>query len=336
MAKTRGREFGWKQVRVGVVLIIGILLLGYAIVRVADVMNLFADRYPLFTVVESASGLQEGSPVHLAGQRVGQITKIRFLPPARRAGEKNLVLTLSIDKDVQAQIRTSSRARILSQGLLGDRYVNIDPGSPPARVLEPGDTVVSVGGATIDDLVTAGATALDSLQMLMSDLRGITRPLAAGEGTLGRLITDEELYFEVVATASDLRATIAQINREDGTLGRLIRDPALYEDLERVVGDIDALTLRISAGEGTLGRLVMTDTLYTELLSAVVGTDSIAESLARITETMVEGRGAFQRLFTDPAMYDQVLKLVVDLQTLVKAIRENPKPFVPPINVEVF
>lgn len=336
MATPRGKAMDWRQVRVGAVIIVALLLLLYAIFQVGKVMNVFADRYTLYTLVESASGLQEGSPVHLAGQRVGQIDEIRFLPPTQRPGGANLLMALSVDEKVAQQIRRDSRATILSLGLLGDRYVNIEPGTPRTSVLMPGDTLASAGSAGIDELLAQGGTALDSVMLLVNDLRVVTAGIAQGRGTLGQLVQDQQLYDQMVGATVELQRMLGGINRSEGTLNRLIHDPVLYQRLNSAVLGLDSLTRGVAAGRGSIGRLLASDTLYDRLLVSVEGADAAAVNIRRLTEMMAEGDGTFSRIFNDPALYDQLLKVVVDLQTLVNQIRENPKPFVPDVTVRVF
>ena len=332
-ARTGGQ---WRQARVGALLIVGLLVLAYGIFQVGSIMNIFADRFDIYTVAPSAGGLTEGSPVHLAGQRVGQVDEIVFLPPGRRIGQNNLVLKLSVAEEVKPQLRRNSIAFIRSVGLLGDKIVDIQPGTMSAPVLQEGDTLPSNSSGDLDQIIATGAAALDSLLALSGDLRRVTTSLSNGEGTMGRLLTDRALYDQMVGTTGELRGILVQVNRSDGTLSRLIHDPALYHQFSSAVARVDTLTLSIVSGRGSLGRLLRSDTLYTDAAAIMASADSAVMNLNQLTRTMVEGRGTLHRLFTDPALYDQFLKSVIDLQTLIAAIRENPKLVAPTINVDVF
>ncbi|HEX7049423.1 MAG TPA: MlaD family protein [Longimicrobiales bacterium] len=337
MARTasRRRQLEWSELRVGLFLIIGLALLGYAVYRVGDLFDVFADRYPLVMLVPAAAGLLEGAPVTLAGQRVGQVDAIDFLPVG--AAEPNhLSIRLSISQEVQAQIRADSRARIRTQGLLGDRYVDISPGTPGAPVLSPGDTIPAIPPVDYEDLLASAAETLEEARQLVTELRAVTDGLLAGRGTLGRLLTDEALYDRMVGATGELRTLLAGINGADGTLGRLIRDPALYERIHGAVARIDSLGALILHGDGTLGRLVRDDDLYRQLTGVVGHADSTITSLGASLGALTDGEGTLQRFLTDPALYDEFLKAVIDLQTLINDIRANPKKYRPEVNVDVF
>src|SRR5919108_3141738 len=107
-ARLRQRTFEWKQARVATLMTLAALLLAYGIYRVGRVFDVWASRYELSVLVPSALGLREGAPVTLAGQRIGQVRNIDFIPVERKVGENNLRLRLAISQDVREQIRMDS------------------------------------------------------------------------------------------------------------------------------------------------------------------------------------------------------------------------------------
>ena len=333
-----GRKGGieWREARVGLILIVGLLVLAYGVFRVGEVLDVFADRYTLYTLAPSANGLTAGSPVHLAGQRVGQIEDIRFLAPGRQLTGNNLVIELSVSDEVKPQIRGNSIAFIRSVGLLGDKIIDIQPGTLAAAEMQPQDTLESDVSGDLDYIIATGAQALDSLLLLSADLRGLTLGLTRGEGTMGKLLVDEQLYGQMVGATNELRGMLSTINRSDGTMNRLIHDPELYQRFTSALASVDSLTAGIAGGRGSLGKFLTSDSLYVSAAAILANADSAVVSLNALTRTMVEGEGSMQKLFTDPALYDQFLKTIVDLQTLVAAIRADPKLIAPTINVDVF
>ncbi len=318
----------------GVFLIVALALLAYAVYRVGDLFDVFADRYTIVTLVTRADGLLEGAPVTLAGQRVGQVTSIEFLPLDSR--KEKLSIELSINRDISEHVRADSYARIRTQGLLGDRFVDITPGTPGAPIVQPGDTIPGIDPVDMEELLATANTALIQIQGLVTDLRGITGTLLAGEGTLGRLLVEDALYARMVGATSQLELLLAEVRANDGTLGRMIRDPALYEALLGAVARIDSLTGLALAGEGTLGRLLRDDSVYVGLLGVIGRADTTLAGLGNSLGALTDGEGTLHRLLGDPTLYDQLLKAVIDLQILINDIRLNPKRFRPEINVDIF
>jgi phospholipid/cholesterol/gamma-HCH transport system substrate-binding protein len=337
MATPVGRStLGGRQVRVIILAIVGLLLLAYSGYRVGKIFDVFASRYELVTLVTSGLGLREGAPVTLAGQRIGQVKEIAFIPIERKTDDHNLAIILAINEDVRDQIRADSRALLRTQGLLGDKFVDIAPGSAAAAILQPGDTMASEQSIDVDQFLAEASVTLDAANGIVADLRAVTSAVATGEGTLGRFVMDESLYSQMLSATSRLEGTLSMLNDADGTFGRLLRDPALYNRLNSAVARVDSLGAAVLDGRGSLGRLVSSDSLYDSLLGAARGAESTMTGLTDFVTDINASDGSLRRLMADPALYDQFLKAVVDLQSLITAIRENPDRFKPNIRVDIF
>lgn len=336
MPETIRRSTIPRQVRVAALVLVGTLMLVYAIFQVGKLFDVFASRYELRALVPSALGLREGAPVTLAGQRIGQVSSIDFIPVDRRSGGANLEITLAVNENVREQIRRDSRAFFRTQGLLGDKYVDIAPGTAGAAILQPGDTLPVGETVDIEQFMERAAGAIDEAQVIVTDLREVTRGLATGDGTIGQLLTDEALYARMVTATAQLESTLAQLNRADGTFGRMLRDPTLYVNLNRAVLRVDSLGAMIVQGDGSLGRLLRDDSLYNSLASMATNADSAVVALNGMVQRMSTGEGSLERLMTDPQLYDEFLRAVVELQTLIIAIRQNPEAYKPNIRVDVF
>jgi phospholipid/cholesterol/gamma-HCH transport system substrate-binding protein len=332
----RRRKLEWRHARVGGLLIVGLLLLMFAVYQVGKIFDVFASRYELRALVPSALGVREGAPVTLAGQRIGQVERIEFIPIDRKRGEDNLALTLAINEDVRDQIRRDSRAFFRTQGLLGDKYVDIEPGSAGAAILQPGDTLPVGESVDMEQFMTMAAQAIDQAQLIVTDLRDVTQGLTTGRGTIGQLLTDEVLYARMVTATSELENTLAQLNNADGTFGRLLNDPTLYNRLSGAAARVDSLGALIVEGDGTFARLLRDDSIYNALTSMATNADSAVLAFSGVVQRMSAGEGSLQKLMTDPQLYDEFLKAVIDLQALVNGIRENPEAFKPEVRVKIF
>ena len=104
-----------------------------------------------------------------------------------------------------------------------------------------------VGGRRCGDVTNQASEGIAELTGLIKDVRG-------GRGTVGKLMTDQQLYDELhrfVATAGDVTRTIREGR---GTAGRLINDPKIANSLEASLRNLEEMTRRINAGEGSLGH----------------------------------------------------------------------------------
>ena len=317
----------WEQVRVGVFLIIALALGATAIVLIGRTGNVFGERYQLVTLVRSAAGLVPGAEVQLAGQAVGQVDRVALiLPENRPEGGQAVALWLEVNVAVQAQIREDSRAQVRTQGLLGDRLIDIRPGSAEARILQDGDTLQAASSVDFDALIAEGSEAVGDLVEITSNLAELTRGVLEGEGTIGQLVTDAALYDRMVSLAGSMDTLLSAAADSDGPVMRMLEDDSLYLSIRSTLTSLDSLAAGVARGEGSLGRMLTTDTLYSALLGSVARTDSLLASLE-------SGDGAMGRLFTDPALYEELLKTVVDFGALLEAVREDPDRYVPEVSV---
>lgn len=323
----RSTPLTWEQVRVGGLILAALVLLALGIFLVGEVGGVFGDRYRLVTVVPSAAGLPPGASVQLAGQNVGQVQEVRWIEPSRRPeGGEPVALLLAVNREVQQQIRADSRARLRTQGLLGDKVVDIAPGSAGARVLRDGDTLDAVPPLDYQQVLEQASGAVRDLGLLAGRLEELARRLLEGEGTLGRLVTDESLYRELASLSRSLSGTLRRAESGEGTLGRLLTDDALYRNLVSVTASLDTLTTRVGAGEGTLGRMVASDSLYREL-------SGLAARSNRILGRLEEGRGTAGKVLTDDRLYEELLKTLVDLNAVLADLKEEPRRYIPPVEV---
>lgn len=332
-SRLRGSGLVWSQVRVGVLILLGLAIAAYGVFRVGDLLNIFTGRYELVALFPTAAGLVEGSAVTVAGLRVGQVEEVALIPLQRQFAGNHVSVRISVSQDVREQIRADSRAQLRTQGLLGDRYIDVEPGSPGAPVLQPGDTIPSVPPLQVEDLLATASVVLDEAGIVMSSMRRITTSIERGEGTLGRLLTDDALYIQLSSAAAQLEQSLRAVMEADGTLGRLIWDPTLYEHLLAAVARMDTIGGKVLHGEGTFGRLLSDDSLYRSLLGVVSRADTAVAGLTGMLGRVGAADGTLGRLLTDPALYDQLLKAVVDLQILLNDIRANPKRYRPEIRI---
>jgi phospholipid/cholesterol/gamma-HCH transport system substrate-binding protein len=309
----------WDQLKVGLVILISLGVLTVAIVRLGDAAHLFTTRYTLVAILPNASGLRVGGGVQVAGQLSGTIKAIDFLPVDNDT-TRNLRLTMEIDDAVQPHVRADSRARLRTLGLLGDKVVDITPGTSRYNALREGDTLQLAQSLDYDAVLQQASGAVGDLVQLTSDLKTITGGVVRGEGTLGQIVTDRSLYDELTGTLQRTNALLGRVQNPNGTVGRLLDDPQLYTNLTRLIGSVDSLVVALNSPNGTTGRLLRDTTIYNSLASAAAGGDSLVRQLR-------QGNGLANKLLTDQQLYDQLVKAVTDLNAILADVRRDPRRY---------
>jgi phospholipid/cholesterol/gamma-HCH transport system substrate-binding protein len=305
------------------VILVALVVMGVAILKLGQSAHLFSKRYTLVSFVPNTAGLRVGGQVTVAGQLAGAVKTIEFLPVDADT-TKNLRVIIEVDKEVQPQVRRDSQAKLKTLGLLGDKVFDISPGTPKYAELQDGDTL-SLGEALDYEAVLQQASgALDQVVNLTGSLQKVANGVVKGEGTVGQLLTNRQLFDNLNSTLATTNTLMARLQNPRGTLGQLLNDPTLYNNLNRVLGSADTLVAQlgggISSGNGTVAKLLNDDQLYLRLVSTVSGMDTLVNAMSR-------GNGTVKKLFTDQELYDQLLKSVTSLNQVLTDVQRDPRRY---------
>jgi len=309
----------WEQLKVGGMILLALAILTVAVVKLGEAANLFSKRYKLVVLLPSANGLRVGGTVTVAGQLAGTVASIDFLAPDADT-TRNLKVIVEVDQALQQQVREDSRARLRTLGLLGDKIVDISPGTPRYAVLPPNDTLQVEPALDYEAVLIQASGAVNDMVQLTRDLKGITGGMARGEGTVGQLLTNRSLYDELNGTLARTNALVTRLQAPNGSFAKLLDDPTLYQNLSGMIGSVDSLVRQMRSENGTLGKLLTDDTLYTHLVGITAGADSLVKQVTR-------GNGFAAKLVNDQQLYEQLTKTITDLNAILADVRQNPRKY---------
>lgn len=311
----------------GLFVIVALVMLLVGVFLVGDTGSVFGERYHLVTLMNSAAGLARGAAVQVAGQPVGQVDHVQLIPPEKRpASGEAVAVWLAVDREIQTQVREDSKARIRTQGLLGDKLIDIDPGSPGARVLRDGDTIAAAPELNYQEALDEASAAVRQLTILTKNLADLTDRFLAGEGTAGQLIVNDELYRHLVDLSGSMNDVMSKLSSRESSLGKMLESGELYDRLLSMTSAMDTLATEVTTGQSTLGKLFRSDSLYRSLASVAARADSVFGAIQA-------GEGAMGQLVTDDALYEELLRMLVDLNSILTDLRTSPQKYIPPIKV---
>ncbi|MPZ19678.1 MAG: MCE family protein [Luteitalea sp.] len=292
----RTRSLAWSELKIGFLALAAIVLAVFLVFLVGGQGGLFAREYHLKSRYTNVMGLKEGGLVRLGGVEVGQIERIEF------AGAE-IEVTMTLQQAMQDKVTTGSRAAIGSLSLLGEGVVDITASTSGEPLSEWSYIPTARQAPPLGD-VAAGAS--EGLEELTTILRGVRQ----GEGTMGKLFTDEAVYRELSGLLETADRVVASVNRGRGTLGQLVNDPAAYKALRASLEDLQAATRRINAGQGSLGRLLHDDAFARSLTATTKNLDEVTARISR-------GEGTAGKLVTDDALYKRLAAVSQGLERLV-------------------
>jgi phospholipid/cholesterol/gamma-HCH transport system substrate-binding protein len=191
--------------RLGAFIVGGLLILAAGVFLIGSKEFLFSSTYTLRADFKNVGGLDNGAQVRVGGIPEGTVKHI-VLP--KRSDEKVTVL-MNLQHSTQNVLKKDSVASIKSEGLLGDKYVEISFGSDGGEQLKSGDTIPSAPPIDISDLIQKTDKILDTTQGTLQNMEGATDNLKSisakinrGQGTVGALINDKTIYREASAGAA--------------------------------------------------------------------------------------------------------------------------------------
>jgi phospholipid/cholesterol/gamma-HCH transport system substrate-binding protein len=298
----RTRSLAWSELKIGVLTIIAIVIAAVLIFTLSGTRGFAWQRHTLKARFANVAGLANGSPVRVAGVEVGSVKEVVF------AGEQVDVI-FDVRDDLRSRITDKSTATLGSVSLLGESAVDITPATSGTPI--PNDGYVSTGkaAASFGDVATQAGQGIEQLTGLISDVR-------QGKGTVGKLMTDDQVYVELhqfVATAGTLTRELQQGR---GTIGKLLKDPKAAQSLEASMKNVEELTSHINAGEGSIGVLLKDDAFARSLNGAT-------SSLKDLIERMNRGDGTVGKLVTDPALFNQLKSVSDRFDALVARLNEG-------------
>src|SRR5689334_15336315 len=222
------------QVRVGLFVLIAIAVLIFLVLNASGDINPFSKKLHLKARFVDANGLREGSEVRLAGVRVGKVERIVLLEPSPVPNAPRVEAQLTIDSVIDGRpanerIRSDSQAQQGSPSLLGNEMlINITPGTAVGQPIQDGAVLPSSSSNTVNDFATSGTDLAQRLSKLSDQISEIVLQVKQGQGTVGKLFSDEALYNNLNATIRETEDVMTEIRSGNGSAGRFLHDPALY------------------------------------------------------------------------------------------------------------
>jgi phospholipid/cholesterol/gamma-HCH transport system substrate-binding protein len=305
------------ELRVGILAVGAITVLIVFILSVSGDISLFTQKLTYKTRFAAADGLKNGDEVRLGGKLVGKVEKVEFGAIPASKDDKTIVVTVTVDaSDVQDRIRTDSRAVLAQQGFLGDRVVDVSPGTSNAEVVPDGGEIASADQASLSQVFSGASDILVQFNTVGKQLQELMDNINQGRGTVGKLLHDDELYTNLNRTVVEFQQVGARVNKGEGTIGKLINDPKLYDDLRASIADIQGIVSDARSGKGTLGKLINDDELYRQANEIVAKLNSSAEKFDRILAEVEAGRGTIGKLVKSDKLHDDVQASVASFRSI--------------------
>lgn len=274
--------------KLGIFIFIGSTLFVIGIFLLGNKESLFRPTFTVKAYFKNIEGLRNGAPVRLGGIDVGSVKNIEIVKDTTGKVE----VSMRLQNEIQRFIRKDTKASIETEGLVGNKVVILEIGSTTA---DP----VSEGGVIQSKDPLGFAAVIDETQGIMNYTKEMTKNMAdivakinKGEGTIGKILTDEKLYYQATELTKradqSLYAVITELEKVSGifkNLGSGVSE--VLGNVNKVVIEVDTIINDVSKGRGMLGQVLLENSKYDSIFTS---------TMSEIQKTSVDARLAASRL----------------------------------------
>lgn len=236
--------FAWK---LGMFVLIALVLFVFTIYFVGKQKNIFGSVFHLKATFKSVSGLKEGNNIRFSGINVGTVNDIELIT------DTSVMVDLVIKKEFQKFIKTDARASIGSDGLMGDKVLTIssinESGTSTGRPVKNNDLIGSKNAIEMEDIMNSLKATVDNAGIITTQFAAFSYKMNNGNGTLSRLISDQELGNSLKNTLTNLQTSSSEfarfttkMNNGKGALSKLVSDEQFGKTLDSTMSNLQGAT----------------------------------------------------------------------------------------------
>ncbi len=222
-----------RAIAVGVFIIVGILFLVGGVLSVGNLHSTFQKKMTISTVFSDVNGLQQGNNIWFSGVKIGTVKKLELI------GGDRVRVTMNINTESQQFIRRDAKVKLSTDGLIGSKIIVIYGGTSGAGSIREGDHLKTENALSTEEMMA-------TLQKNNVNILMLTEKLANGEGTLGRLLTNDDIYNNLASTSAALQAATtnaqlfisslntyaANLNKKGTLANDLVTDTTVFNSLQ--------------------------------------------------------------------------------------------------------
>lgn len=286
-----------RAIIVGIFLALGLAIFIVGVLTLGGSQKSFSKNIKISAVFDDVAGLKKGNNIWFSGVKVGTISDIKFV------GVSKVNVIMSIDENYQQFIHSNAGVKIGSDGLIGNKIIVIDGGSPQAPVVEDGGVLQSEKVTSTDDIMATLQQNNQNLLAITGDFKTLTKQILQGKGTVGALLADSAMALQLRAAMRNLQATT--------------------QSAALMAVQLDNFSKKINT-KGGLADNVLTDTVtFNKLRAAVIQLQQTAANASTLTQNL---NNASKKLTTTDNAIGVLLndpKGAVQVQTTLNYLQQS-------------
>lgn len=254
-----------RMVTVGIFVLIGIIIFVAAVLTLGGQKKTFEAKSSLRAIFKDVNGLQVGNNVWFSGVKVGTVKKISFTPNSM------VEVVMNIQTTDMPYIKKDAKAKIGSEGFIGNKIIVIFDGSAQSASVAENDLLATDNGTGTDEMLATLQQNNKNLLDITGNIKTITERLMNGQGSAGKILSDDKLANDLQAAISGLRTASMQVQRitsdvasytsqlqSEGSLtNSLIHDTVFYSRLKSSASQIQQASATIKESSDNIKRITV-------------------------------------------------------------------------------
>jgi len=292
--------------RLGIFIFLGTVLLVLAIFLIGDKKSLFVKSFHVKTYFTDVQGLKTGATVRLSGINVGSVKNIKLLADSTNKVE----VTISIDEDLRKFIRLDSEASIETEGLIGSKIISITPGSTQMAEVEDGGVIKAKAPISMMAIIEETQSIMAYVKDITKDFSEIVSKINKGNGTIGKLINDEELYYSSVDIMKSADTTLNSLTVQLDKVSDIVIKTgqgtySILANVDSTTNKLKGLIEKVRRGEGVLGALISDRSAYDSIKTVINYLVKTTSAAKEGTESFLENMEALKHNWLFKGYFEQ-------------------------------
>ncbi|MFV8326470.1 MlaD family protein [Flavobacterium sp. ZS1P14] len=239
-----------RAVIVGLFIFLGLVFLIVGILMVGNLHETFKKKMELVALFDNVNGLQKGDNVWFSGVKIGTVGTINI------DRKTHVLVSLEVEKKAQDYIRKDAKAKISTDGLIGNKVIVIYGGTPQFNAVKEGDTLAVENSFSTENILNTLQKNNENLLAITTDFKTISKKLTTSEGTVGKLLNDNTLYNNVNSATvslndastkakqliSSLNDFSSKLNNKGTLANELVTDTIVYSSIKKSVLQLHRIT----------------------------------------------------------------------------------------------
>jgi len=193
-----------RAVIVGLFVFVGLIFFLAGILIVGNLRETFNRKMELVSLFDDISGLQPGNNIWFSGVKIGTVSSLNF------HGKSQVEVGMNVATKARQYIRKDAKVKISNDGLIGNKILVIYGGTVEFAEVQDGDTLEVEKTFTSEDMINTAQENNKNILAITNDVKAITKKLAAGEGSIGKMLDDSLMYININATIVSLQKASAK------------------------------------------------------------------------------------------------------------------------------